>query len=252
MVNFFLIFKIVFENRLKIFKNKKFYVEKEINEEVFRKLEIEYQQNLFKHHTNFDILESEFIEQINIYNEKIISNKQRIKMHIYQKFLNANLPASRGSISLRRGYTELLFLKYIGEELKGLIFADMVPRIDFYEERNTYNPDFTLICNKTNLHIDIEIDEPYSMFEKQPIHYIGCSDDQRNNFFIENNWCIIRFSERQIIVNPLECLETIKSVYNSIIDMNEYYSTHLKLEPRWTYEESLIMQKNKYRENYLS
>ena len=192
----------------------------------------------------------EYIEQLKTYNAEIISSRQKIKKRIYQKVLNSDLPASRGSISLRRGYTELFFLNYIGEELKGLIFADMVPRIDWYEERNTYNPDFTLICNKTNLHIDIEIDEPYSMPDRTPIHYIGCSDDQRNDFFIKNNWCIIRFSERQIILNPLECLETIKSVYNNIIEMNECYSTNLKSEPRWTYEESLIMQKNRYRENY--
>jgi hypothetical protein len=142
-------------------------------------------------------------------------------------------------------------LEQLDSELKGLIFVDMVPRLNSTGSKNIYNPDFTLICKQTNLHIDIEIDEPYSLSEKLPIHYLGSSDDNRNEFFLNNNWCIIRFSERQIIQQTSECTETIKSIHNSIIEMKTYYSTNLSVDARWTYEESLIMQKNRYRENYL-
>jgi hypothetical protein len=128
----------------------------------------------------------------------------------------------------------------------------MVPQINSYSTSNTYNPDFTLICPKTNLHIDIEIDEPYSFINKTPVHFFGCNDDERNDFFLKINWCIIRFTEKQVVENTLECIETIKSVYENIINMSIGYNNYLKSEPRWTYEESLIMQKKLYRESYLN
>ncbi|WP_247237289.1 hypothetical protein [Telluribacter sp. SYSU D00476] len=249
---FYIIFSIIFEKKFNVFETRKQYIEKELDSKEFQELEIKYQQNLLIFNDKNKKLELEYIDKLNEYNMLIDSNRKTIKERIYQRALIPNLPASRGPVSTKRGFTELQFLKILDEELKGIIFADMVPSINLQKKANVYNPDFTLICNKTNLHIDIEIDEPYSMFEKTPIHYIGCPDDQRNYFFLENNWCVIRFSEKQIITNPSECLKTIKSVYNSIIEMNEHYTTNLKFDSRWTYEESLIMQKNRYREIYLS
>ena len=45
-----------------------------------------------------------------------------------------------------------------------------------------YYPDFTFICDETRLHIDIEIDEPYSLPDKKPIHYVGIDEWQNESF----------------------------------------------------------------------
>lgn len=234
------------------FKNQTDLVKVDISPEELKKLEQEYTEKLNVYKLNKEANERKYKTELDRYLLKIDTNKNQIKKKFYLQNLRPLMVSSRGALSLKRGAAELTFLEQLESELKGLIFVDMVPRLDSTGSKNTYNPDFTLICKQTNLHIDIEIDEPYSISEKLPIHYLGSSDDKRNEFFLDNNWCIIRFSERQIIKNTSECIETIKSIYNSIIKMNSYYSTNLKIEERWTYEESLIMQKNRYRENYLN
>jgi hypothetical protein len=127
----------------------------------------------------------------------------------------------------------------------------MVPKASWSSNQETYNPDFTFICKETGLHIDIEIDEPYALKDKTAIHYIGGSDDERNQFFLDNNWCIIRFTEKQVIQQTEECINTIKSIHECLLNQKEYYYSELIPEPRWTYEEAFIMQGKGYREGYL-
>ena len=74
---------------------------------------------------------------------------------------------------------------------------------------SSYTPDF--IYRNEEIFIDIEIDEPYTLEERKPIHY-EFNDDNRDNFFLDINWAIVRFSERQIVNEPHNCIETIKSV----------------------------------------
>ncbi len=234
------------------FKSRTDYEKVNLSPEELNNLELEYKEKLNQYNSNYESSERAYKIELERYWTKIETSKNKIRRKLYLENLKPIMVASRGSLSLKRGAAELKFLEQLDSELKGLIFVDMVQRLDSAGNRNTYNPDFTLICKQTNLHIDIEIDEPYSISEKQPIHYIDCSDDRRNEFFLDNNWCIIRFSERQIIKNTSKCIETIKSVYNNLVEMNSYYSTNLSIEERWTYEESLIMQKNRIRENYLN
>ncbi|TEB40545.1 hypothetical protein D0809_30065, partial [Flavobacterium circumlabens] len=69
-----------------------------------------------------------------------------------------------------------------------------------------YQPDFILYYQKYNLCIDIEIDEPYAMGSKKPIHF---DDDKRNKFFLSKGWHIIRFAEEQICRYPDLCCKMI-------------------------------------------
>jgi len=249
----FFSFMLLFDGKFMVnFKKRTNSIKVELSTQEFNRLEIKYNEKLKEFNKNNEAIKNKHQSELDIYKSKIESNKDSVKKKLYIKELKPLIDSSRGSLSLRRGAAELKFLEQLDAELKGLIFVDMVPRLDWHTGKNIYNPDFTLKCDKTNLHIDIEIDEPYSMIEKNPIHYLGGSDESRNQFFLDNNWVIIRFTEKQIIQNTFECIKTIKSIYNSIIEMQPNYTTSLNFEARWTYEESLILQKNRFRENYLN
>lgn len=61
-----------------------------------------------------------------------------------------------------------------------------------------YVPDIIFQDPLSNLHIDIEIDEPYSHDSGQPTHYYPDKyEDVRNLFFSKHGWIVIRFSEQQ-------------------------------------------------------
>lgn len=233
-------------------QSKTDYIQVPLSEEEIKKSELDYKEKIEKYNNDLSSINHQYNKELNLYLNTLKTKKPLVVKELFTRNIQPDINATRGKISIKRGIAELMFLEKLDKEFKGLIFVDMVPRVNAYSSNNVYNPDFTLICNKTNLHIDIEIDEPYSITDKTPIHYKGSSDERRNDFFLEKNWCVIRFSERQVINQTKECIETIRSIYHNILDMNFYYTSSLKQDPRWTYEESLILHKNKYRESYLS
>lgn len=119
-----------------------------------------------------------------------------------------------------------------------------------------YEPDIAIISQKSpHVHIDIEIDEPYSVND-EPIHYIECdSDHKRNKYFIDNGWIVIRFSERQIALYPKGCLKVIEDVLSSID--SSYLPEEISLieqivpESHWSLEEVRQMIVANERSKYL-
>jgi len=99
-----------------------------------------------------------------------------------------------------------------------------------------YYPDF--IAVKDDLIINIEIDEPYSFNLKAPIHYEN-SDENRNLYFKNEGIMVVRFTENQIIKNPLMCIDFIDSVILNCKTLSKFNkSVYNKLrEKKWTYEE---------------
>lgn len=115
-----------------------------------------------------------------------------------------------------------------------------------------YYPDIAIIIN--NLYIDVEIDEPYSIESRMPVHYIE-SDDYRNNYISSHGWEVIRFAEEQIVKYPDECLKTIINTINHILegrcgnqitDKNESWVISC-----WDEASARKMASEKYRETYL-
>jgi very-short-patch-repair endonuclease len=116
-----------------------------------------------------------------------------------------------------------------------------------------YFPDISFIDDERDILIDIEIDEPYS--ESQILtHFIGDPKDiQRDKFFTENGWNVIRFSENQVINNTIEIAKTIelfiKSLRNnSILELDEYVKTFN--DKRWSEEDSKYFAKYFIRKYY--
>ena len=246
----FVVFFILGESLIK-FEDDIKYIKVDRDPEELKKLEHTYEKELREYNLEYEKCNEEYQLELANYESNILNNKNSIRKKLYYQKLKPLVRATRGKPSPKRGLAELKFLEKINSELNGLIFIDMVPQFEWNNSKEAYNPDFTLICEKTGLHIDIEIDEPYTLKDKTPIHFIGGKDDRRNQFFLENNWCIVRFTERQTIQETSECIKTIKMVYENLLEMKTYYSTGLRIESRWTYEESFIMQNKKYRDKYL-
>ena len=120
-----------------------------------------------------------------------------------------------------------------------------------------YKPDICVVYKKYNLYIDVEIDEPYDIISRKPIHYISCkSDILRNFYFTENGWVVFRFSKYQVYkyadlcrnfiakqIDEITETDTLKSFYENADDLPFF--------PRWTYDTALKLAEEKEREKYL-
>ena len=121
-----------------------------------------------------------------------------------------------------------------------------------------YTADFILVHKPTGLAIDIEIDEPYEGRRGKPHHCIDRGkDNQRNQFFLEKNWVVIRFSELQVVKYPDSCCKAIARVIAQIT--GDYrglaqFGNVADLLPhkQWTVKEAIYMAKTKFRNSYLN
>ena len=157
-----------------------------------------------------------------------------------------------------KGYAEDLFKQQILENFKN-IFQVYDDRFVLYKSnQNPFEPDFTLIDEKNdlNLFIDIEIDEPYDGISRQPIHYVDF-DKHRNSFFQNRGWIVIRFAEYQIFNDALSCCkfiaEVVQSVNQKFIIAAKFKETNNVIPiKQWSREQSIIWANEKYRERYLN
>jgi hypothetical protein len=135
------------------------------------------------------------------------------------------------------------------------IFRDLI--IEPFAGKQPYVPELIFKHRATNLHIDIEIDEPYVAKTGQPIHYAGYTpDNTRNKYFNQKGWVVIRFAEEQVVKDPKACCKVIADVVESLTG-DKTYSRRLKdvsvLSPveQWTKEQAVLMAQKKYRTTYL-
>lgn len=127
-------------------------------------------------------------------------------------------------------------------------------------------PDFAYIDtvdNFKNLSIDIEIDEPYT-----PRQYPNCDGslklthclsqdkyDYRTQEFQDNDWLVLFFSEKQVLLFPRECCKTVAQLIDDItgseLVKDKFQNVQdLTPEPRWTEEEARRMANRRERLNY--
>jgi hypothetical protein len=156
-----------------------------------------------------------------------------------------------------KGYTEDLFKQNILDHFKN-VFQIFDDRFVLYKSnQNPFEPDFALVDEKNdlNLFIDIEIDEPYDGISRQPIHYVDF-DKQRNSFFKNRGWIVIRFAEYQIFKETISCCKFISDVVKSvnpnfIISDKLLKVNNVVLIQQWTKEQATNWAFEKYREEYL-
>jgi hypothetical protein len=88
-------------------------------------------------------------------------------------------------------------------------------RLNVPNQARPYEPDIALVSKSNpSLRIDVEIDEPYAGISRVPTHCKG-DDEQRNVFFRDRGWIVIRFSEKQVFEQEKACAAFIARVLAS-------------------------------------
>jgi hypothetical protein len=162
----------------------------------------------------------------------------------------------RGSTK-RRGFKESGFQKSI-ERYFGNVFDVLGDaRLNTGKDTRPFEPDIAMVARESqlNLRIDIEIDEPYAGITRQPTHCKG-EDTNRDLYFTDRGWMVIRFSEYQVHLSELSCLrfiaEIIKTVFPSFSIPNELQTADsLQKDDLWDVVQAQKWQKVNYREKYL-
>jgi very-short-patch-repair endonuclease len=172
-----------------------------------------------------------------------------------QSILQQTLPPLGVHMKAPRGHSEKQFEHDLWRYFPGKIQTGLMVRN--IECQQPYVPDFAYIDPALNLHIDIEIDEPYTYDTRQPIHYLGSKkDQQRNQYFLDQGWLIIRFSEEQVVRSPASCCKAIASAIATLLGdstmLNPFRQVPtLKPQKRWTQAEAQSMAEQSKREKYL-
>ncbi|MDY0143529.1 MAG: hypothetical protein RBR97_16715 [Bacteroidales bacterium] len=217
-----------------------------------------------------------------ILGERTISNQEEEKnrfeyighflfdLHVYYQSDNLKFPAAfypkKGTNILKWHNSSLTETKGVSEPklVKGLQQLDRIcPEIEILQNivlsiKNReygYRPDIALFWKKYNLCIDIEIDEPYDILSRKPIHFIDSSDYLRNLYFIRQGWVVLRFSEEQVINNTEYCVKYIANILKKITEEEIFHSLledfQVEESDRWTYNQALEFAQNNHRESYL-
>lgn len=159
-----------------------------------------------------------------------------------------------GISTAKRGVAEDGFARYLNRYFPDLYQPSY--SFDIPDSNLAYSADFCLQL-PCGLSIDVEIDEPYVGNTKEPHHCSdGGKDDRRNQFFIDDNWLVVRFSEQQIVLQPQECCYLIARLIAELTGVKEYLdrlSSHQLPTPdrTWTISAAKQMAKSDYRQTYL-
>ena len=152
------------------------------------------------------------------------------------------------------GRSEAMFGGYLRQYFPGKIHTKLTLKIPNFD--HPYTPDFAYIDERLNLHIDIEIDEPYVYRTLQPTHCLYADKDRRrNDFFNNRGWIVIRFSEEQIALYPDSCCKTIAQQIAEITRDASILSQFdnipdLQQQPQWTETEAIEMAEKRIRDKY--
>ena len=137
------------------------------------------------------------------------------------RILRQTQPNDGGNSKAQAGFSEAKFYAYLTHYFKDKVKRGLTLNIPNFKHH--YSPDFVYIDSALNLYIDIEIDESYAFNSKVPTHFVGASKDtNRNNFFLDKNWLVIRFSEEQVVRYPQSCCKEIAKVIDDVLGDNLY------------------------------
>jgi very-short-patch-repair endonuclease len=225
-----------------IFTNpeKKKYLKEKNDFENYKK---SYESQLKKYYDEITLNEEDFLKLKN--KEKISSILRKFKYSIGTDYI--------------KGLSHQFFLNHLihhfgskHNDSKGIL-ESLTYLNNYFTYKPTFRPyvsDFAYVNDEIGLVLLIEIDEPYTIQNKEPIHL---NDNDRNSFFLELNWIIIRFSEEQILTNTNECCDFVSQIilkFEEPCDETHFPHSLLSIE-RWNNFNIYRLINSNYRENYL-
>ena len=156
----------------------------------------------------------------------------------------------------RRGYTEESFQNALCNSIAEYSDLMVLGDVSILTKNGThpYEPDIAIVEKdfERGFRIDIEIDEPYTGYERKPIHYIECGDNYRDHVLINHGWIVVRFSEKQIYEESSKCIAYIKYLIGSICNSGNAPYEYPTYDKKWTVNEARILSVQKYRERLLN
>lgn len=199
---------IIFLFSLLIIKNhsnqKKENLEKfKKNVETFRNKKEKFNEEMHNYEIKLQTFSKKFQRKY------LISHEKYVKESLLEYYSEIIKP-KKINISVKEGKTEQNFYETL-ETFFGAKIKKNVALINDHFSQNSipYVPDIVYNNIESGICIDIEIDEKYTS-DGQLIHYeFSPHDYERNQFFSNHNWIIIRFSEKQILEDKLGCVVTI-------------------------------------------
>jgi hypothetical protein len=249
----------------------------EFKEIVFNQMDLSCKQNgnyLDNSMDNFntlktqDIIQSTHDEYIVELNNKKIENKfvnytstisDNENSYPILKIPNKDciVRTHRVGTTKRKGFKDESFEKSISSFFSNKYQVSGNVRLNTGKSTRPFEPDIAIICStKKNIRIDIEIDEPYAGVTRQSIHCKG-EDVNRDNYFRDRGWIVIRFSEYQVHTKEIKCLNFIALIISSIdnsfqIPNNLQRLSKIQNEILWDIIQAQKWEKENYRENYLN
>jgi hypothetical protein len=216
-----------------------------------QKLVISYQRDL----TINNAKEQEYIQQV-----KKARTPDKVAKYRKEKIQRLLLETQRTDTTsdARKGRSEPSFQEYLKRYFPNKIETQKGFNIPNYQY--PYTPDFIYVDSSLNLYIDIEIDEPYFLNKSgqfEPYHYLYSKKDKdRNQFFLEKNWIVIRFAEEQVVHQPESCCRVIAETIAELLKDDSILYRFDNISPLnpieiWTEAEASKMADSQYRDQYL-
>ena len=126
----------------------------------------------------------------------------------YPIILHTNKKAVNGTEKFspfKTGKSESFFEYKLDKYFREILFTEEKVK----DNTNWFQPDYLIKILHGDIYIDIEVDEPYAFGAQfKPIHQAG-DDDERNEYFLDKGWDVIRFTEQQIAKFPNACCKVI-------------------------------------------
>lgn len=208
--------------------------------EKFKEETSEYKKKLQTYQTDTRLFEAQANRRRTP--EEIAAHRRKVLMEELRRVSSPPTKLRRAAV---RGRSEEVFKTHLVNRFGKKIRQNM----QLGKFKSPYAPDFVWADEENGLFIDIEIDEPYTALEGEPIHFRG-ADDARNDFFIRNGWLVVRFAEEQIVQYPEACCTQIEQVIAYLLLQRTTLDICVPVVAHWTRKEAQEMAKAGKRNYY--
>ena len=134
----------------------------------------------------------------------------------------------RNNPLVKPGNLEKTFAKELISKLPQGVECYLNVCINTSENQPPYCPDLALfVTGRPEIRIDVEIDEPYEMGTRKPIHFLSCGDMFRDNILNRHGWTVVRLASKQIQKESKVCADWLVELVNVMIEGTQDIADHV-------------------------